>query len=53
VFVCTSANACSPPSIACRPTQVDATITHRDPWILGNREDGYLVGLENLIEMLQ
>lgn len=33
--------------------QVDSVITHRDPWILGNREDGYLNGLENLIDLLQ
>lgn len=36
-----------------KTSRVETTITHRDPWILGNREDGYLVGLENLIDMLQ
>ncbi|KAI0227702.1 Inositol-trisphosphate 3-kinase B [Lamellibrachia satsuma] len=27
-------------------------ITHRAPWTLGNHEDGYLTGLDNLIQML-
>lgn len=26
-------------------------LTHRDPWVLGNGEDGYLVGLDNLISV--
>ncbi|XP_005414083.1 PREDICTED: inositol-trisphosphate 3-kinase C [Chinchilla lanigera] len=29
------------------------TLTHRLPWAEGNREDGYLWGLDNLIRLLQ
>lgn len=28
------------------------TLNHRTPWEDGNREDGYLWGLDNLIDML-
>lgn len=28
------------------------TLDHRTPWVEGNREDGYLWGLDNLIEIL-
>lgn len=31
------------------PTQ---TLDHRTPWVEGNREDGYLWGLDNLIDIL-
>ncbi|KAL4649189.1 inositol-trisphosphate 3-kinase B-like [Arapaima gigas] len=27
-------------------------LTHRDPWVEGNREDGYLWGLDHLIDIL-
>jgi 1D-myo-inositol-triphosphate 3-kinase len=26
-------------------------ITHRDAWVEGNHEDGYLVGIQNLIDL--
>lgn len=36
-----------------KTSRVDMPITHRKPWELGNREDGYLNGLENLIDLLR
>lgn len=29
----------------------DQKISHREKWILGNHEDGYLTGLDNLISV--
>ena len=29
------------------------TLSHRLPWAEGNREDGYLWGLDNMIHLLQ
>ncbi len=29
----------------------DHTLTHRQPWVVGNHEDGYLVGLDNLVQV--
>jgi len=29
----------------------DRLLSHRDPWQLGNHEDGYLVGIDNLIKV--
>ena len=31
------------------PVEDDLKITHRSPWQLGNHEDGFLTGLDNLI----
>lgn len=33
-------------------SQTDEPIRHDVPWELGNREDGYLIGLDCLIDML-
>ena len=35
------------------PVPGGATLTHRDPWELGNHEDGYLLGLDSLIATLR
>ncbi|KAL7642644.1 UNVERIFIED_CONTAM: hypothetical protein RMT77_007208 [Armadillidium vulgare] len=35
------------------PLSEDITITHRKEWSLGNHEEGYLTGLDNLIECFQ
>jgi len=29
----------------------DRLLTHRDPWQFGNHEDGYLIGIDNLIRV--
>ena len=33
------------------PVPSDITITHRLPWQFTNHEDGFLVGLDNLIQV--
>ncbi|XP_032363844.1 inositol-trisphosphate 3-kinase Cb [Etheostoma spectabile] len=33
------------------PLQAPLTLDHRTPWMEGNREDGYLWGLDNLIDI--
>ncbi|XP_070761830.1 inositol-trisphosphate 3-kinase A-like [Enoplosus armatus] len=34
------------------PLPAPRTLDHRTPWVEGNREDGYLWGLDNLIDIL-
>ncbi|XP_029301583.1 inositol-trisphosphate 3-kinase Cb isoform X2 [Cottoperca gobio] len=34
------------------PLPVPSTLDHRTPWVEGNREDGYLWGLDNLVDIL-
>uniref|UniRef100_A0A8C5E8Z5 Kinase n=1 Tax=Gouania willdenowi TaxID=441366 RepID=A0A8C5E8Z5_GOUWI len=34
------------------PVPAQRTLDHRTPWVEGNREDGYLWGLDNLIDIL-
>ena len=34
-----------------KTTKVDRPITHMKPWELGNHEDGYLLGLDALIDI--
>ena len=29
------------------------TLTHRTPWVEGNREDGYLIGVDNMIALFE
>ncbi|XP_076313761.1 inositol 1,4,5-triphosphate kinase 2 [Tachypleus tridentatus] len=33
------------------PAPVDMKLSHRDPWQVGNHEDGYLIGINSLIEI--
>eukprot|EP00051_Salpingoeca_urceolata_P000879 m.36896 g.36896 ORF g.36896 m.36896 type:complete len:466 (-) comp11058_c0_seq1:75-1472(-) len=35
-----------------KTSEVDKQVTHNSPWVLGNREDGYLIGLQNLVRLL-
>ncbi|XP_013410106.1 inositol-trisphosphate 3-kinase A isoform X1 [Lingula anatina] len=35
------------------PIPNDATISHRAPWVEGNREDGYLTGIDNIIDIFE
>jgi len=35
----------------CLPANIQ--ITHRDKWVEGNHEDGYLLGIESLIDIFQ
>jgi 1D-myo-inositol-triphosphate 3-kinase len=33
------------------PLPAGTSIDHKSPWEVGNREDGYLIGVENLISI--
>eukprot|EP01004_Peranema_trichophorum_P009682 NODE_842_length_2315_cov_58.014599_g716_i0.p1 GENE.NODE_842_length_2315_cov_58.014599_g716_i0~~NODE_842_length_2315_cov_58.014599_g716_i0.p1 ORF type:complete len:636 (-),score=114.10 NODE_842_length_2315_cov_58.014599_g716_i0:318-2225(-) len=35
------------------PVPEDITLTHNSEWILGNHEDGYLMGLDNIISIME
>ncbi|RXG68357.1 Inositol-trisphosphate 3-kinase A, partial [Armadillidium vulgare] len=35
------------------PLPDSVTITHREPWVEGTHEDGYLIGLDNLINLME
>uniref|UniRef100_A0A1I8BRN0 Kinase n=1 Tax=Meloidogyne hapla TaxID=6305 RepID=A0A1I8BRN0_MELHA len=37
----------------CHRVEGGGRLTHRRPWDLGNHEDGYLIGLDNLMELLE
>lgn len=33
------------------PVPEGVSITHREPWVLGNHEEGFLTGVDNLIKV--
>lgn len=35
------------------PLPIGVNIDHRTPWRVGNHEDGYLIGLSNLTQLLE
>jgi len=35
------------------PLPNDVRITHRNPWVLGNHEDGILIGVDNLVSVIE
>jgi len=35
------------------PLNGDKSLDHRTPWVEGNQEDGYLFGLDNLVELFE
>ena len=36
-----------------RPLDAGVKVTHRNQWIDGNHEDGYLIGIESLIGLFE
>ena len=36
-----------------RPLDAGVKLTHRDQWVDGNHEDGYLIGIESLIALFE
>jgi len=35
------------------PLNGDKALDHRTPWVEGNQEDGYLFGLDNLVNLFE
>lgn len=35
------------------PVPEGVSITHREPWVLGNHEEGFLTGVDNLIKVVE
>ncbi|XP_023221640.1 inositol-trisphosphate 3-kinase B-like [Centruroides sculpturatus] len=35
------------------PLPGNIKITHKDPWVVGNHEDGYLIGIDSLVKLFE
>lgn len=35
-----------------KTSKVELPLTHSEPWVLGNHEDGYLRGLDSIIDIM-
>lgn len=35
------------------PLPNNVKITHKDPWVVGNHEDGYLIGIDSLVKLFE